>query len=318
MISSPHSRGSLLAPAARSNRRALLKGLTGGAATLAGLVASQPTRGQQATPATEAGSVTTDVAYAEVDGKTLYADIYQPPAREAARPAALVFYPGGFFDGARVWMTEYAQGLAEAGYVAFVVDYRLAHAADTEPLWPKPLLDAQAAVRWVRANADEYGVDPGRVASFGYSAGGKLALQLGMRDALGAGDAGQDAVSSRVNAVVDIAAPVNPAIPWPNPEFTEGDITVLGGTPDEVPEAYQDFNVLSHVSVEAAPTLILHSGDDTWVPFENSRQLAAALDEAGVEMVLCKFAHIDHLDWTWANAGPWALAFLNRQFGATP
>jgi acetyl esterase/lipase len=61
-------------------------------------------------------------------------------------------------------MMASARALAEAGYVAFAVDYRL-H-------WPEHIDDAQLAVRWIRANADRYGIDPERIGSYGHSTGG--------------------------------------------------------------------------------------------------------------------------------------------------
>lgn len=295
------------------NRRVLVKALTGSTIALAGMATTLPARAQDATPTAGSTTVTADVEYGDFEGKPLYVDIYQPPLRDEPRPAVLVFHPGGFFDGDRSWMEEFSRGLAGAGYVAFAVGYRLYNPADERPLWPGPLIDAQRAVRWVRSHAEVYRIDPERIAAFGYSSGARLALQLGMRDTVENNDPDLARISSRVACVVDIAAAADVTIPWPNPDNTEGDVTILGGTPEEVPDAYRDYSVLPFVDEDAAPTLILHSSDDTWTPVEHSLRLASALADAGVEVVLCDLAHIEHIDWNWANAGPWTLAFLDRQ-----
>lgn len=302
--------------AAGASRRSLLRGFGGSAVAITGLMASRTAYAQEATPAPDAVTVTNAVAYAQAGDRQLLLDVYQPRPANTPQPAVIVIHPGGFFDGERIWMEEFARGLASAGYVAFAIDHRMADAAGTEVFWPKPLIDAQQAVRWVRANAATYQVDPERLAAFGYSSGALLALQLGMRDTLDNRVPELATYSSRVTCVVDIAAHTDTAVPWPNPDDTAGDITILGGTPADVPEAYRDYAVLSHVTKDAAPTLILHSPDDTWTPITNSRHLAAALDDAGVEVVFYELAGIEHIDWNWATAGPWTLAFLARQFDA--
>ena len=152
------------------------------------------------------------IAYGEVDGEQLLLDVYRPPEREDLRPAVLVFHPGAFAGGDRTWMDEFARGLAEAEYVAFTVGYRLFAGVDGRNQWPAPLDDAQRAVRWVRANAAEYGVDPERNAAFGYSAGGLLAAQLGARDTRDNADPALADFASRVACVVAIAAETDLAI----------------------------------------------------------------------------------------------------------
>jgi acetyl esterase/lipase len=253
------------------------------------------------------------IAYGEVDGEQLLLDVYRPPERADPRPAVLVFHPGGFTDGDRIWMDEFARGLAEAGYVAFTVGYRLFAESDGRNQWPAPLDDAQRAVRWVRANAEEYGVDPVRIGALGYSTGGLLAAHLGARDTRDNGDTDLADYSSRVACVVAIGADTDATIPWPNQGDTDLYAALLGGTPEEVPDAYRDFSVLTHIDGESAPVLVLHSPQDTWVPVEHSRRLVEALHAAEVEVVYAELADITHTSWTWANAGPWALAFLDRQ-----
>ncbi len=253
------------------------------------------------------------IVYGEVDGEHLLLDVYQPSEREDSRPAVLLFHPGGFSDGDRTWMDEFARGLADAEYVAFTVGYRLFAGFDGRNQWPAPLDDAQRAVRWARANAAEYGIDPERIAAFGYSAGAALAAQLGARDTRDNADPALAGYASRAACVIAIAPETDLAISAADPLSVSVDPAFLGGTSDEAPDAYRDFSVLTHVDGESAPVLVLHSPQDTWTSVEHSRRLVEALHTAEVEVVYAELADVTHTSWTWANTGPWALAFLDRQ-----
>ena len=144
------------------------------------------------------------IPYGEVDGAELLLDVHRPPTRDAPRPAVLLFHGGGLAFGDRAWMDEWATPLAEAGYVAFTISYRFL-GDDGSNRWPTQLDDAQRAVRWVRANAADYGVDPERVCAFGHSSGAVLSAHLGTRETRDNADAALADQSSRVQCVVDIA-----------------------------------------------------------------------------------------------------------------
>jgi acetyl esterase/lipase len=262
---------------------------------------------------TEAIDIAEGIAYGGTDGEQLLLDVYRPPEREDPRPAVLLFHYGAFVGGDRTAMDGFARGLAAAGYVAFTVGYRLFAEFDGRNRWPAPLDDSQRAVRWVRANAAEYGVDPERIAAFGYSAGGMLAAHLGTRDTRDNADPALADYASRVACVIAIAAETDLAISAADPGSVSVDPAFLGGAPDEAPDAYRDFSVLTHVDEASAPFLVLHSPQDTWTSVEHSRRLVEALHAAEVEVVSAELANVGHTGWTWANGGPWALAFLDRQ-----
>src|SRR5215207_90919 len=179
------------------SRRAALGGVGAAAVTVAPMLASPfgaPRRAaaQEATPSGSRDAIEqeVDVVYGEADGQELLLDISRPPARETPRAAVLLFHGGAWMVGTagRESMAQPATALAEDGYVAFNVEYRLTGDPASEHLWPAQLDDAQRAVRWVRANADRYGVDPERVGAYGHSAGGHLASLLGVREARDASD----------------------------------------------------------------------------------------------------------------------------------
>jgi len=108
---------------------------------------------QEATPVVEWER---GVTYGEANGSPLQLDVFQPPARDKPRPVVILL-PG--WGATRLGMAQQAQELAAAGYVAVTVDYTLT--------WPEFIDDAQLAVRWVRANADRYEIDPERAKTAG-------------------------------------------------------------------------------------------------------------------------------------------------------
>ena len=268
-----------------------------------------PAAAQEATPAAQADMA---VAYGEANGTALLLDVHRPAASGAPQPAVVVLHPGGLVEGDRTITTEHAQALAQAGYVAFNVDYRLLGADGRNP-WPAQLDDAQRAVRWVRANATTYGVDPERVAAFGLSAGATLAAQLGVRETRANADPALKDFSSRATCVVDVVGESDQTIPPLTPDDVARYAALLGGTREEVPDAYRDLSAVTFVDASTVPFLILHSPADTTVPVEHARRLSETLHHVNVEVVYAELANIDHRDWTWADIAPWTLAFMERQ-----
>lgn len=254
---------------------------------------------QDSTPeiATERG-----VSYGEADGQELMLDVYRPPAGGETSPA-VVLLPG--WELGRSSMLAPAQALAEAGYVAFAVDYRLQQ--------PVHIDDAQLAVRWVRANAERYGVDPERICAYGHSTGGQLAAMLGVRDTRDEIDPALAEHSSRVACVVDLAGDSDMTIPYTDDYWNEWLVDQLGGTLEEAPERYRDVSPVAFVDEQSAPFLVIHGGRDTVTPMEHSRRLVAALHAAGVEVVYADLVDDDHFSVAgWGVSGAFTLAFLDR------
>lgn len=130
-------------------------------------------------------------------------DLYLPAAAAAsARPAIVFVHGGGWRAGVRANFAPMAIRMAERGYAAATISYRLS----PEAPYPAAILDAKAAVRWVRAHAADYGIDPRRIAIAGGSAGGQIAALTGVTngEARFDPDGGDGAVSSDVQAIVNI------------------------------------------------------------------------------------------------------------------
>jgi len=254
------------------------------------------------------------IRFGEVEDRPLLLDIYAPPSRERPRPAVLLIHGGGFVGGSRsdADIVVAARHLAEAGYVAVALDYRLVDPGQPGPVWPAPLADVQRAARWVRAHATTYGVDPERLGAYGISAGAGLAAHLGVRDARDAADDDLSAFSSRAQCVVALAGPMDGTIPPANPGDIDVARALFGGMITEVPNVYRDASPVSHVDRESAPFLVVHGVRDTVVPLAHARRLIAALQKAGVAVVAVELPDAGHDVFSWDRVGTRAMAFLKR------
>jgi len=250
------------------------------------------------------------VVYGTVDNEPLLLDVFRPPARAAARPAVVLVHGGGMWTGSRADMADPARQLAQAGYIAFAVDYRLVDIASGRHRWPAQLDDVQHAVRWVRAGPGRYGVDPDRVGAYGWSAGGQLAALLGTRETRDLALANADH-PSRVACVVDLAGDVD-LTAFTDPPARDEVVALLGGTPAEVPARFRDVTPLSWIDTRTVPFLVIHGLGDDVVPIAQSRRLVSALRAAGVEVEYTELPGAGHGDLTWSRVGPAALTFLGR------
>ena len=206
-------------------------------------------------------------------------------------------------------------GLAGAGYATFSIEYRLYVAGDQSTMWPAQLDDVQRAVRWVRANADTYGVDPERIGAFGYSSGGQLAAFLGTRETRDNSDPELAAYSSKVNCVVTMGGLFDFTFPDAHLDGAEIDAEILGGSMEALPApaAYEEFSPITFVDETSAPFLILQEGNEDVIPYEHPRRMVAALQAAGVQVSYGWFPEYAHDSWfSWAPEAPETLAFFGR------
>ena len=215
------------------------------------------------------------------------------PEAAAAQPRPLVVFihGGGWENGDKEdpgMLFALLQGRAYAGAS---LNYRLS----AEAIWPAQIHDVKAAIRWLRAHAAEYGIDPERIAVFGISAGGHLVSMLGvsqgvaeLEGTLGA-HTGQ---SSRVSCVIDFCGPSDfltfggkgSIIDPDNP--THVPARLIGGPVKDRPEAARSVSPVTHVSKDDAPFLIIHGDQDTIVPYAQATEFDAALGANGVSSTL--------------------------------
>ncbi|GAB3986214.1 hypothetical protein GCM10028807_03150 [Spirosoma daeguense] len=194
--------------------------------------------------------------------RKLSLDVYSPATTSGKRsPAILMIHGGGWRSGDRSHNNTLAGQLAAQGFVAVPVEYRLS----TEALYPAAVHDLKAAIRWMRANADTYGIDPKRIAVLGFSAGGQLAALIGStnKNPQFEGQGGNAKYSSEVQAIVDIDG----VLAFIHPESAEGNDSKsisagtywFGYTKAEKPELWQEASALNHIDKHTPPILFINS-----------------------------------------------------------
>ena len=241
---------------------------------LAQLVFAAPQQESQA--GTGSVTVNENVSY----GPALRLDVYQPAEPGAKlRPAIVLIHGGGWTSLDKSTMRTMGRFLARFGFVAFSVDYRLFQAQGNR--WPAQLDDVQRAVRWIRANAAAYGVNPQRIGAFGHSAGAQLAALLGMEDTRDNSDSTLAAYSSRVQAVVDVSGPIDFTLDH-DAEGSQFLSDFLGAEYAKHPEVWRDASPAFRVSKGDAPFLIVHGTDDQNVSIAQAQELFDKLQAAGV------------------------------------
>jgi acetyl esterase/lipase len=231
-------------------------------------------------------SIQQDVPYGTVNGHPLLLDIYAPGEHSSTwRPAVVLIHGGTWMGGEKGTMRGMASFLARSGFVAFAVDYRLFNGK--ENLWPAQLDDVQRAVRWIRANAAQYGVNPDNIGAFGHSAGAQLAALLGMEAARDNSDPLLAKYSSRVQAVVDVSGPSDFTTD-PDADRDAFLASFFGGNLAQHGEIWRDASPAFHVAKNDAPFLIFHGTLDNEVPIAQSQELADKLKQAGVSVKFVK------------------------------
>ena len=195
-------------------------------------------------------------------------DVYIPRGEwKNNRPAVLFIHGGGFKGGdkAEYRSASVCADLARAGYVAVSCNYILS-TKENPGAWPQNIADCREAVRWMRKNATDLGIDPQRIAVAGGSAGGYLALMVGLADEkpeLG-GDP-KAVISSKVSAVIDMYGVTGSG------KYAKDMLVNFGADTDKV------FSPLSYVTTRSIPVLILHGNADKTVDIKESKNLEEAL-----------------------------------------
>ncbi len=187
----------------------------------------------------------TEIVFGTVDGVDLKLDLARPGKGKGPYPALVFIHGGGWRSGGRWNNTSYIREAAGRGYVAVTVDYRLTSVSDGPKAkypFPAQIHDVKCAVRWLRANAEKYNVDPARIGAYGYSAGGHLALLLGLTDSSDGleGNCGNLNFSSKVQAVVSRSGSTD-LLGLFETEYADRSavMRLVGGSPEEMPEEYR-------------------------------------------------------------------------------
>jgi acetyl esterase/lipase len=234
-----------------------------------------------------------NIEYSNPDDQHLQLNMARPKEGAGPFPAVICIHGGGFRAGTRDGFNGLCLQLAERGYVAVTVSYRLA----PKYQFPAAVHDVKAAVRWMRANAEKYQIDPDRIGTTGGSAGGHLAQFLGVTSGVKKfeGDGGNAEYSSSVKCVVNFYGPS---------DFTKSyDASVdakdvlplfLGGNLEQERHRHIESSPLYWVTPEAAPTLFVHGTKDAYVAHEQAEWIVERMKAADVEATLMTIEDGDH------------------------
>ncbi len=231
--------------------------------------------------------------YSNPDNQHLQLNLARPKTNDGKHPAVLCIHGGGFRAGDRKRWDGLCKKLAERGYVAATVTYRLA----PKYQFPAAVNDVKAAVRWLRANADKYQIDSERIAALGDSAGGHLAQFLGVTGGVAEfeGDGGNAGQSSRVVCVVNYYGPSDFTKSYgKSVDAAEVLPLFLGGNLEHQRHRHIVASPLNWVTPQAAPTLLLHGTDDQYVAYEQAVWMRDRLSAADVEVKLLTLDRAKH------------------------
>jgi len=270
-----------------------------------------------------AGRVLKGIEFAHPeDSAPLLLDLYLPASPEQSGPLPTIvhFHGGGWRTGGRSSLGPQVDSLdlspierlVDAGFVVASADYRLSSVAH----FPAQLLDAKAAVRWLRANAATYNVDTHRIYAWGDSAGGHLASLVGLT--AGSADyAGHDAGISDTVAAVAAWYPPTDLLHMGEQRLPDAvasaddpgsrEALLLGAQPADAPDKAAAASPITYAGNHAPPFFLAHGTADRFVPPAQSATLAAALEAAGADVELLLIEGADHM-WQLPGQDPAAAA----------
>ncbi len=225
-----------------------------------------------------------DVQYAEAGGQKLLLDIARPAKLDKPAPCVVFIHGGGWAGGNRKAHHNRMKRAAEEGFVSATVSYRLVK--DGQNRWPAQIEDCQAAIRFLRTNAEKHQIDPARFGDFGDSAGAHLSMLLGTIDteyAKANGETnGTKTPSSKVQAVVGYYGPTALGREFPDAAARIVQ-NFIGGPVADHKSAYAQASPLTHVNRGDAAMLLFHGTRDELVPHEQAVLMAEKLSESGVD-----------------------------------
>jgi acetyl esterase/lipase len=240
-----------------------------------------------------------DIVFTVVDGHELKLDIAIPKYLKAPAPA-IVDIPGGSWRVVNK-SAEDALFYAKHGFIGVSITHRTSDIA----IFPAAVHDCKTAIRWLRAHAKEYNIDPDKIGVTGFSSGGHLAALLGTSggDSFLEGNGGYPDYSSNVQAVVDHFGPTD-FLKMNNSDLADRidhfaanspESLFLGGPLREKTEMARLANPINYIDPEDPPVLVGHGERDGLVIINQSELLYEALKNAGVPTEFVRVKNADHM-----------------------
>ncbi len=233
-----------------------------------------------------------DVQYCTGGGSPLLMDVFIPNHRDGAPTPAVLWIHGGGWERGDKSGNSGAQFLANEGFVTASLSYRLSG----DSPFPAAIEDCKCAIRFLRASALKYGIDPDRIGVAGSSAGGHLAELVATADQSAGleGDGGWQNVSSKVQAAAAYYGVSDLTTQFPQ-DTVQVIVKFFRGTEQEKPELYRKASPIFYVSKDDPPLLLVHGENDDGVPFDQSVRMAETYRRIGVpvEFIVVKNAGHD-------------------------
>ncbi|HEV8060131.1 MAG TPA: alpha/beta hydrolase [Gemmataceae bacterium] len=243
-----------------------------------------------------------NLRYREGPSKQWVLDLAIPKVAEGKpKPLIVVIHGGGWLEGDKSSFASRQYGVpgnivdfAALGFVAATINYRLS----AEAPYPAALEDCRSAIRWLHVHAGEYHIDPKLMGAYGNSAGGHLALLLGMpaKKETREVDGPHKEQSSRVQAVVSDSGPLDLLGQYQQNRLRQVVGQFMGGPPEGARvEAYRQASPLHQIAADLPPLMLIYGGADEQVPVESADQFVAALGRAGLkDLTYHRLAFVDH------------------------
>lgn len=228
-----------------------------------------------------------DLVYVEGGHERHKLDLYLPSESKKPLPLILWVHGGGWQNGSKEGAPPLRAGYVQRGYAVASINYRLSGHA----VFPAQIEDCKAAIRWLRAHAGEYGIDPQHFGVWGSSAGGHLAALIGTSNDVKEFDVGANLdQSSRVQAVCDYYGPTDFKVFVSTPGYESHaaadspEARLIGGAVMQNLDKAARVNPITYVSKDDPPFLIVHGDKDPTVPINQSQLLFESLKKTGVSV----------------------------------
>ena len=242
-----------------------------------------------------------NILYARADTAELRLNISIPVEQDVKHPLLIFIHGGGWQTGHRNAYNDQIQNAARRGFVAATISHRYTRTVDSrgEPIyrWPDPMHDVKAAVRFLRAHADSFQIDPDKIGVLGASSGAHLAMMLGFTgsnsnfegDLHVPGDDHQT-VSTHVQAVANLSGPTDMVSSYDAPVVTPYLDALMDGSPELYLDKYIMASPIHHLSQDDPPVLTIHGQLDDVVPVEQAFILDSEMKKAGLnhELIILK------------------------------